>query len=150
MPFETMLMHSVTIRTDCPEDSYDFYTGSLGLGDLTVHFGASPGQWWLGAQSVLIELQAHPEGDAGVEPGPLDNGLCQISMFVADLDHACEFLARRDERIIERPTRAAARDRRMLIAAPEGTLIQLHEPRLWLQMPTIGCPALGSNQGPPG
>lgn len=129
-----MLMHSVAIRTDCPEDSYEFYTGVLGLKDLTQYFGAKPGCWWLGSQSILIELKAFPErDDMGIQPGPLDNGLCQINLVVADLDHAWRFLAKCDARIVRRPYRPETghpnQERIMFAAAPEGTLIQLREPR---------------------
>lgn len=124
------LLHSISIRTDQREESYEFYTRVLGLHDFSFMFDGSGGASWLSRGDLLIELQYVPD-DEMAPPDPIASGICRLTLAVADMDTAAEWMSEHDVKVVSWPQQADPyHERYMSVQAPEGTLIQLREPPL--------------------
>jgi catechol 2,3-dioxygenase-like lactoylglutathione lyase family enzyme len=131
----SLLMHSVGVYTDCPEESYDFYTRVLGLADQTAHYSSTrPGRWWIGRDTVLIELIAAPDDEMALAYNPISAGVRQLNFVVADVVAVYAHLCLNDVKIRRRPYRPETGDPQqppvMGAIAPEGTWLQFCEPRV--------------------
>lgn len=126
--------HSIAVQTAMFERSFDFYTRILGL-----RVVRGPARFktrtlaWLDAKGLLVELYSLKAGKDAVGYCEEAVGIAQVAFEVEDLDLAMKILDENGVKIVNGPLVPPSGDplqpRILFIDDPDGTPVQLREPR---------------------